>query len=543
MNLKKELSILFTYFYRKYIRYLAVLFVVWTGIFICTFFQLSFLNDLVNGIVAGSSFSLFTAVGLVLTSFLIPLLNFIGEYSSGLLKRRVEIDLMAEILRSSTRREVDKSEMLARISGDLMNAMGAAYTPFDVAFQLMRFSVYFVLAWHFSSTLALAALPFVAAYLVVVWRLGPKIFKYSALERERYSEVYKWVKETVDGSHSLRRLGVRRLPAPLLAAFNGWLAATKRLIFYLKGVQFGADSIAYAAPQFTIAYGLYLAAQGAATVGAVLAASRAVSLLFDPVAIIISEVASYMQFRVSYRRVVELLDHGEAAPGADGGGEAAVVKAAVFAYGDKVVLSGVDLVLRPGDFVWVRGPSGVGKTTLGKALAGLVNPASGVVEVPRRALYVGNDDYIFDASVYENIDLWEGYDREEAGEAARLAAIDFPLDKNAKELSEGQRQRVLIARALLRRPHLLVLDEVISGLDQQTAERVLSSVRSRVPICVVISHRPVEAEKIVEVGDGRVKLVPVQQLEERLAGEPRPGGGDAALREVAGSTVPPLSSA
>jgi hypothetical protein len=64
----------------------------------------------------------------------ISLLNFIGEYSSGLLKRRVEIDLMAEILRLSTRREVDKSEVLARISGDLMNAIGAAYTPFDVAF-------------------------------------------------------------------------------------------------------------------------------------------------------------------------------------------------------------------------------------------------------------------------------------------------------------------------------------------------------------------------------------------------------------------------
>lgn len=513
MNIKKELSILIKYFYnRRYIKYLAILFIAWTGIFICTFFQLSFLNELVDGVVSGSTFSLFTAVGLVLASLLIPLLNFIGEYNNELFKRRVEIDLMAEILRSSTRREVDKSEVLARISGDLMNAMGAAYTPFYVAFQLMRFSVYFVLAWYFSPTLAVAALPFVAVYLAVVWRLGPKIFKYSALERERYSEVYKWVKETVDGSHSLRRLGARRLPGPLLAAFNGWLAAAKRQILYLQGVGFGAESIAYAAPQFTIAYGLYLATQGATAVGAVLAASRAVSLLFEPVALSISQVGSYMQFRVSYRRVVELLDHGEAAPGVDGRGEAAVVKAAVFAYGDKVVLSGVDLVLRPGDFVWVRGPSGVGKTTLGKALAGLVKPASGVVEVPRRALYVGNDDYIFDASVYENIDLWEGYGREEVEEAARLAAIDFPLDKNAKELSEGQRQRVLIARALLRRPHLLVLDEVISGLDQQTAERVLASVRSRAPICVVISHRPVKAEKIVEVGEGRVKPVPAQHL-------------------------------
>jgi len=67
-----------------------------------------------------------------------------------------------------------------------------------------------------------------------------------------------------------------------------------------------------------------------------------------------------------------------------------------------------------------------------------------------------------------------------------------------------------------------------------------------VPTCVVISHRPVEAEKIVEVGEGRAKPVPaqhLQRLEERQDGEPRLGGGDAALRKVAGSAVPPLSSA
>jgi len=63
-------------------------------------------------------------------------------------------------------------------------------------------------------------------------------------------------------------------------------------------------------------------------------------------------------------------------------------------------------------------------------------------------------------------------------EAARLAAIDFPLDKNTKQLSEGQRQRVPTAGASLRRPHLLVLDEVVSGLDAQTAEKVLVSVKS-----------------------------------------------------------------
>ncbi|MGC9132006.1 MAG: ATP-binding cassette domain-containing protein, partial [Pyrobaculum sp.] len=165
----------------------------------------------------------------------------------------------------------------------------------------------------------------------------------------------------------------------------------------------------------------------------------------------------------------------------------------------------MDLVFVPGDFVWVRGPTGGGKSTLGKALAGLVKPLEGEIEAPR-AIYVGNDDYIFDASVWENITLWEEFPEEEVRRAAELAQIDFPLDKKCgeggSELSEGQRQRVLLARAFLRRPHVLVLDEVTSGLNQEVEERVLDALRRAVPIAVVISHRQTPARyatKIVEV--------------------------------------------
>ena len=80
----------------------------------------------------------------------------------------------------------------------------------------------------------------------------------------------------------------------------------------------------------------------------------------------------------------------------------------------------------------------------GKALAGLTRSLKGRLEAPR-AIYVGNDDYIFDATVRENITLWKDHPEEEVRKAAELAQIDFPLDKkcgeNGSELSEGQKTK------------------------------------------------------------------------------------------------------
>ncbi|WP_308215122.1 ABC transporter ATP-binding protein [Pyrobaculum sp. 3827-6] len=443
-------------------------------------------------------------VGLI---FSVSTLNFLTEYLSDLYKKSIELDIVERIAKSNiSNAGQNRGEVISRISADVENAVGAIAAPMWLIFVVGRIVATFLAAYFLMPGVVLLILPFVIIYGVVVYKIGPKLEQARSAERGEYVNWFKRLKEVVEAGPSLFRVGLLDVPRVYKSAAAGYFGVFKRFTYYSRGLMFLAELPGVLGPNLVFVLAVLSAAQGVGTIGDAVAIRGLLLNLFEPVAHLTSTVGSYYMLLASYRRVAPLLERRveevEKAP-------RAVFKGAVLSYGDRWVLRVEELEVGPGDFVWIRGPSGVGKSTLGKAVCGLVKPSAGYAKAAEGCIYVGNDDYVFDASVWENITLWEDFPEEEVRRAAELAQIDFPLDKKCgeggSELSEGQRQRVLIARALLRRPRVLVLDEVTSGLDVERERAVLGAARRVAEAVVVISHRPTPGEfanKVVEVRDG-----------------------------------------
>ncbi|MET8811415.1 NHLP family bacteriocin export ABC transporter peptidase/permease/ATPase subunit [Streptomyces sp. NPDC004549] len=181
---------------------------------------------------------------------------------------------------------------------------------------------------------------------------------------------------------------------------------------------------------------------------------------------------------------------------------------------DKPLLTGFDLTVGPGQQVALVGGSGSGKSTVSRLISGLYSPWDGVIriddtrleDIPRGALassvsFVDQDVFLFEGSVRDNVALWDRSIPDEAvAEALRDAAlydvvtrrpggIHSRVEQDGRNFSGGQRQRLEIARALVRRPSILVLDEVTSALDAETELVVMDNLRRRGCACVVIAHR------------------------------------------------------
>ncbi len=157
-------------------------------------------------------------------------------------------------------------------------------------------------------------------------------------------------------------------------------------------------------------------------------------------------------------------------------------------YGKEPVLVNVDLELGPGDFVGIVGPSGSGKSTLLKAIAGAVEPIAGAIR-RSKGLAIGyvpqveTVNWYFPVTVREAVLMarvdgrqlpWASRgERAEADRVLEQLGLEGLGARHIRELSGGQQQRVFIARAMLRRPSLLLLDEPTSGVDVRTRHDVM----------------------------------------------------------------------
>lgn len=183
-------------------------------------------------------------------------------------------------------------------------------------------------------------------------------------------------------------------------------------------------------------------------------------------------------------------------------------------YGAVRALDGVDLVLQRGDVLLLLGPNGAGKSTLLRALAGLLRPTSGTIMIAGHALkrddnearraigLLSHQSLLYDElSLQENLELVATlYDlpdpRAQACAALAAQGIEDRAQDRPRQLSRGLQQRAALARALMHRPPLLLLDEPFTGLDTPASQRLdaqLQALVSSGTTLVIVTHHASEA--------------------------------------------------
>ncbi len=295
-----------------------------------------------------------------------------------------------------------------------------------------------------------------------------------------------------------------------------------------------------------------LLVQNVITLGVLMAAISYVRRIFGPLMDLSQIYTTYQTAGASLDRINSFLDKKQAVTfpleGESAGGHYDIaIRNLSFAYDDEtMILKNLNLVIDQGSHIGIIGQSGSGKSTLIKVLGRQYNPNDGDILIGARPYqnYSKNefkkimqilpqDTHLFPLSIWENIIYGLG-DKTRADVEALIKKLDLDdffakfdkgldtkVGEEGKSLSGGQKQAIAIARAMIREPDILVLDEAASNLDSQIEKKIYNYIKTdwQDKTLIIITHRLTSldlTDRIYEVKDQA--LVQVSKDEIRLAG-------------------------
>ena len=514
---------------------------------------------LIDAVVGKNEQTIITAAALVIGLGVFQIvINALSSFVSSRVGTRVNNEIRGEIyeaMANSNWEEINKyhsGDLINRLEGDVSSVSGNVISFLPGLFtRLMQFFGCLAIVLYYDATLAILAL-MSAPVLFFSSRFMTKMMrKYNLESREMNGKILSFSEESVQNLQTVKAFGLTKEYSEkfrtLLTNYrNMRLAHDKFTILTTLLLSFIGLVVAYAC----YGWGVYRLWSGVITFGTMtlfLQLSGSLTSSFSGIVSMVPGVISVATAAGRIKEITELEKENtedaklaeEMLEKARENGASIVANNLSYSYADsdKLVLNDISFSALPGETIAFVGPSGEGKTTILRLILGLVNKTEGELKLRvddfgelsvspatrHFCSYVPQENAVFSGTVAENLRIVNpNATDDELKEALKIAdalefieklpkGLDSVIGERGVNFSEGQVQRLSIARAVLCQAPLLIMDEATSALDKATEERVLENLMTgdKKRTCIITTHRPSMlryCNKIYELQeDGKLK--------------------------------------
>ena len=455
---------------------------------------------------------------------------------------KIEYDMRAEIfnhyqkLSYSFYDDQKVGQLLSRITSDLFDITELLHHgPENITISLIKIIGALCILSSIDLRLTIAAFVLIPFMLVFAYVLNKRMKRAFKRNRVRIGEINAQIEDNLSGIRVVKSFANEDIECEKFKKGNDLFLESKRDSYHYMGLYTaGLTAFTTMINVIVIAAGGIGIAKGWVNITDFVTFLLYINIFTEPVKVLIDFTEQFQNGYSGYERFLEILSVEPEIADKPDAKELTDVKGAItfenvsFRYKDGVdeVLSGVNLSVRPGEYVALAGPSGVGKTTLCSLIPRFYEVTGGSIKIDGTDIkdvtlkslrdhigVVQQDVYLFMGTIKENIRYGKpDATDEEVIQAAKLAnahdfimsfenGYDTDIGQRGVKLSGGQKQRLSIARVFLKNPPILIFDEATSALDNESEQIVQESLEklAKNRTTFVIAHRLTTIENAEEI--------------------------------------------